>query len=276
VDIHREFAGRSVRHVFIKGPVLGRLLFGGEYLRYSGDLDVLADSRDFPAVHEGMLRLGFHPYLLWWQSLFGLSLRFTHRKDMVYVHPTSGIHVELHWKLDAVEPFLNGFDWGAKVATTREFHGEQVPVFPDSRDFLYLCFHAAKHHWERFQWLLDIAVLVRREDFNVEEVMAVAERQGFTGVVEEALRMSHMVFGVDAPSVAGRTMEVAGARAARRFVMQHFAPGPLRPLLRTWHGSFLYPRVSQRLRFWLDRITEWSFVKIPRLPAKADDRMKGP
>ena len=176
--------------------------------------------------------------------------------------------------LDEVKPFPNGFDWASPVIGAREFHGQRVPVFPAANDFVYLCFHAAKHHWERLQWLLDIAAWMRRPEFDLDEVVASAEREGFGPVVKEGVWWAHAVLGVK-PLMSRPVDPGEGARAARRFVVQHFGSPALRPLFRTWYGSVLYPRVSQRLRFWLDRLTEWAFVKIPRLHPTADEGGKG-
>ncbi len=267
VDLHREMGGRGVHHLFLKGPVLNQRLFGNEFLRYCGDVDMLVDHGSFEEAHAGMLRLGYIPLLLWWQRAFGLSVRRTHRKDVTYVHPPSGVFVEMHWKTDLVEVSLEGFDWKRDVSICR-FHGADVPVFPEDRDFLYLCLHAAKHHWARFRWLLDVAVMLRRPGFDPGVALALAERYGLGGVVEEALWMSQRVFGVEAAPAPGRALEVAGRRAEERFLADRFAFKPLRPLIRTWHGAKIYPRLGQRVTFWRVWLTEWVLVKLPGLPPK--------
>jgi hypothetical protein len=210
-DVHREFASRGVRHLFLKGPVLNRQLFRGEFLRYSGDLDVLIHRMDFAAADGGLRGLGFRPWLHWWQRLLGLPLRATHRKDVTYGSEAAGHVIELHWKTDLVETFLDGFDWDMGTARC-EFHGAQIPVLADPYNALYLSLHAAKHHWSRFRWLLDVSLFLRNRNVPIADVLELARRHGLETIVEEALYLSRRVFGVDCAS--GMTLPHAWSGAS--------------------------------------------------------------
>jgi hypothetical protein len=51
LTIHRAFAGESIRHLFLKGPILNSLLFGKGTLRYSRDLDILIEPESLNSLY---------------------------------------------------------------------------------------------------------------------------------------------------------------------------------------------------------------------------------
>ncbi|PIQ44197.1 MAG: hypothetical protein COW05_00550, partial [Gammaproteobacteria bacterium CG12_big_fil_rev_8_21_14_0_65_46_12] len=95
--IQQSLLDVGVKHLFLKGPLLGKQLFGDTLLRYSGDIDFLVPPSEIEKAHICMTQLGYTT---------DCSIKTMHRyakrktlgqKDTVYHHPGSPFRVELHW-----------------------------------------------------------------------------------------------------------------------------------------------------------------------------------
>src|SRR5262249_34309087 len=101
--IQRLFDNAGLPALFLKGSALALLAFGKLGLRSSQAIDVLVAREIFPAVTEQSVRAGFRrfdpPADI---SDAQLHLLMPLRKDLGFVHDSTGIRIELHWRL-----FLN-------------------------------------------------------------------------------------------------------------------------------------------------------------------------
>ena len=59
LDIHDFLQERHIPYVVLKGIPLNQQLYGNKMLKYSGDIDILVDKKDFLAAHTCLLELGY-------------------------------------------------------------------------------------------------------------------------------------------------------------------------------------------------------------------------
>jgi|GEM_PF-3330553 len=185
-DVQQVFQQHGVSHVFLKGPVLNKILWGRKMMRYSRDLDVLVLPREIFKANAALRLLGFQSELSE-KSLF-FHQRFsawTTKKDAAYWKKHVPYCLELHWKTHCTEfifPALKNM--------------ETLPQLTDEEHALYLCLHAAKHGWLRMIWLVDIVALVQKKQLDVLRVRALAKTRNITPVVEELILLAEQWLGV--------------------------------------------------------------------------------
>ena len=95
--------------------------------------------------HGGKKRLDIH-------------LRLSHQ--ITYSHPTKPIEIEF---LRSVKPQFYFSDvMLSKNHSSLKLGNQQINVLKDELHFVELCIHGAGHLWERLQWLMDIALFIKR------------------------------------------------------------------------------------------------------------------
>ncbi len=139
----------------IKGPALAQHAYGEIRLRPFSDLDILVLPGDLLKVSEVILEMGYccehslealrNPYIL------------EHFSDISFVHPETGLVIELHWKLFAFSSAIFGDTPTLfKHSSSLSLQGLKLRILDHEEEFLYLCIHAAKHRFERIEWINDL------------------------------------------------------------------------------------------------------------------------
>jgi hypothetical protein len=164
IRLLRLLDSHGIRALPFKGPTLAALAYGNLSLRQFGDLDILVRERDLKRAVELFTSAGYRTAspLDWsWKS----STPANRQKDLVLVRDDGRVSVELHWRLLGsrfTSPHNMKRIW--KRTETTSIAGSRVYCLPKNELLLYLCMHGSKHHWERIQWISDIAELVRTID----------------------------------------------------------------------------------------------------------------
>ena len=179
-DVREAFRAKNITHTFLKGPDLNRMLWGGQMMRYSGDLDVLIAPKDIFIANAILAHLKFKP------ELSEKSLRFhqicskmTTKKDACYVNQSLGLHIELHWKTYCTEFLI-----------------KPNQAMDDITYALYLCLHAAKHGWSRLIWLVDIIALIQVKQLDILQLRALAKSRHITPVIDEVILLAEQWLGI--------------------------------------------------------------------------------
>src|ERR1700729_1877749 len=157
----RLFREREIDLRIFKGIPLAITAFQDPALRDAGDIDLLVAEKDIFKAGEILETQGyvrFEPQA----RLTPRRLRsyFAHQKDFSYEHPTTGMVIDLHWRL-----FRNSFlPANARLEEVGEdwihLGSERIPTLPAQRLLLYLCVHGALDGWLRLKWLADISALM--------------------------------------------------------------------------------------------------------------------
>ncbi len=177
-EVSRAF-GDDPRFLLLKGEPLEKLLFGGKYLRATGDVDLLVLPGDLECARDRLQSIGYRP-------LSDEEPRMWVHNQQAFQHREHGVVVELHWSV--AEPGIS------QPATWRLFEtripfefsdGLTVEVLrPDWLFFqLVLHFH---HHMGFAKGLLDIAGWCDRfgERFDTTQMLDRARRLGMFGMVQ--------------------------------------------------------------------------------------------
>ncbi len=143
-----------------KGPTLAAAAYGNLALRQAGDLDILIHQRDLTRAEDLFTGNGYRRRA----APAGLRKAILQKAvlwEADFVHD-AGSAIDLHWGL---LPKYFAFPvslercWARCQAVT--LSGAIVATLAPEDLLLFLCLHGAKHHWERLQWVCDIAGLVR-------------------------------------------------------------------------------------------------------------------
>ena len=148
--LQRLFDKADLPVIFVKGSSLSMLAFGGLGLTGGQDIDLLVPREALAAAMELIASAGYRrfdppPDI----SDTQLQLLLPLRKDFGFVHQTTGLRLELHWRL-----FLNPH---AMVEDSIMAAARDVPLTETARLrtlgeedlFAYLCMHGALHWWYR-------------------------------------------------------------------------------------------------------------------------------
>jgi hypothetical protein len=133
--------------VSLKGPCLAERLYGDAALRTCYDLDLLVRQTDLARTERLLTDIGFLPdgdaddYHRRWRR--------------------NAVILEVHHSLDNPQAFdfdMEGI-WARTLLT--QFQGVPIRLLGPSDEMLYLCFHAARHRFERLCLIFDLVLAFR-------------------------------------------------------------------------------------------------------------------
>jgi hypothetical protein len=212
--IKRLLAEAGLPGLFIKGTTLAVLAFGELGLRAAKDIDLLVPQETLPAATALILGAGYRrfdppPDV----SDAQLRLLMPLRKDLGFVHQSSRLQIELHWRL-----FLNPHAM-ADTSIVKESRlvplagAEGLRTLGEEDLFAYLCMHGALHWWNRLKWLADInALLSSTPEDGVERLVRAAKTRGVGRAAAQALVLCRNVLQAPLSSALMATLEKKATR----------------------------------------------------------------
>lgn len=192
---------QGIAYVFFKGLPLNQLLYDHHCLRRSRDLDLLLTSKDLPRVHDHLIQQGFELRTEFSpkQLLASKQLREIY-KELSYFHPHDQTVIELHIQLTRLGNL--GLDCTQeKIKTFLSLGDQKIACYVPEAHFFYLCVHAAMHHWQRFQWLVDLAVFWQRIPLNWNQVEQFFQTHHMKRPLLEAKMLLKSQFGIELPTL---------------------------------------------------------------------------
>jgi hypothetical protein len=122
------------------------------------------------------------------------------RKDLGYVHETTGVRIELHWRLFLNPHVMGGAPLMQASRVVPLTGSEGLRTLGEEDLFAYLCMHGALHWWYRLKWLADInALLAAASEDKVERLVRAAEARGAGRAVAQALLLCRRLLGTPLP-----------------------------------------------------------------------------
>ena len=203
--LQRLFDEAHLPVLFVKGSSLAMLAFGNLGLSGSQDIDLLVPREALPAAMELVARAGYcrsnpPPGTSDTQLRQLLPLR----RDLGFVHQTTGLQMELHWRLFANQ---HAMAEDTIMAASREVlltNTRGLRTLGDEDLFAYLCMHGALHCWNRLKWLADVnALLASMPEARLEGLVRAAEVRRTGLAVAQALLLCRRLFGT---TLSGRLM----------------------------------------------------------------------
>jgi hypothetical protein len=157
-----------------KGPTLGLQLYGDASLRSSVDLDVAVPRASYPAARAALLSHGLAPR-------GGHSPRqertlFRWLGHASFGHGTEEF-VELHWRFAPLQfPFALTPERALERASRARLAGQPVALMAPDDLAATLAMHAARHLFERLEWLAGVTRLLLAADAEPAALVAHAGR----------------------------------------------------------------------------------------------------
>jgi len=180
------FNTNGIKAIFLKGPMLGREIYGDISQRTCGDLDILIPIEDLETIHK-LLEIDGYVKDEYIQSVLE-DWKWRHH-HVTYHHTTKNIKVEIHWRLNpgpGKEPSFYEL-WNRK----RKSLLSNSPIFFLGREdlFLFLVSHGARHGWSRLRWLLDIQRMIG-QGIDWQEIRTLVKKHNNYYVVGQSIILS--------------------------------------------------------------------------------------
>lgn len=171
---------QNIKVMLLKGPVLSYELYGDLAHRTSKDLDLLINIGD---VDASLIALEEAGYTKKYDTPFIMEGWKWKDHHISMFHPEHRTQIEVHWKLNPS---------GAKDITFQELWnrrqtitlvGHEVSYLGKEDLFMYLVSHGARHGWFRLRWLMDIDLIIRKDNTfdNFEYYAELHESKFYTG-----------------------------------------------------------------------------------------------
>lgn len=244
--VSQLFHHHQVKTIFLKGPILGKELYGDISMRTSGDLDVLVPLQSIETVDGLLSKEGYVKDDYFSTVLNDWKWRHHH---VTYFHPQRQIKLEIHWRLSpgpGREPSFTDL-WNRK----RQSSISTVPIYMLGKEdlFMFLISHGARHGWSRLRWLADIHRLVLQGQ-NWKRLYSILRKYEMLHLTGQALLLSSKLFHTplnqEMKECAGKQEAVRLANKTifyfERLVNLHTEP--LSPEVSTYHRNYLYSMKS--------------------------------
>lgn len=252
-----------------KGPALAQLAYGDITLRQYCDLDILIKKSDIRRSIAILEADQYIPEIV----LAASSEAFFNCVNVIGLGKI--IRIEIHWELlsknyaiDWREEFL----W--ETLDTTAINGIAVPVLADKVHLLYLCAHAAKHLFERLEWISDIDRFIRsKPDLSWAELFEDAQNTGIERILLLSLYLCHTLFASPLPeNIKAKILKDHTVKALGQHINDvHFSTSGLQGKS---YGRFsllwrMRENFSDRIRFsyravFAPKLDDFKFVELPR------------
>jgi hypothetical protein len=229
-------AERGLRFIALKGFTLSLRLYGNPFIREAFDLDLLVPAQDTGRFQDAVLALQCRElYPVSHLSLRQQAILERYHQERKFLHGPSGTMLEVHHRLEP-NRFLIGTDFEALWSgrETVSWGGTAVAVLGEEDLVHSLIIHAARHGWERWKWLADLAALAGKADADrLARWRGRAAREGNADIFDSWLLLSRAVLASPLPAQAleaarqNRRASALAARALRLSGQDHEPSGLL-------------------------------------------------
>ncbi len=246
-----------------KGPVLADLVFGNVSLRQFADLDILVREEDVRQAKKLLIVDGYRPEFQLEGKAEQEHIRFEHAFQFQRAHP--GFVIELHWRFGSINQVFPVDTRDAWMRLERRsFQGRTIHSLSREDLLLYLFVHGAKHGWDRLEWIVCVAELVRiSKSLDWDALHRRAANSGALRTLSLALLLANDFSLMPLPATVEKKMAAdKTARKLARQIREHlFLPEPEHARRQIYRHAF-YLRTRER---WTDRarIVFHSSMRVP-------------
>ena len=257
--LQRLFNEANLPALFVKGAALAMLAFNNLGVRAGQDIDVLVPCETLPAAVTLVSRAGYRRFDPL-PSISEAQLRMVMplRKDFGFVHESTGLRIELHWRL-FLNPHAMTEDSIMEASRVVPLTGsEGLRTLGEEDLFAYLCMHGALHWWYRLKWLADVnALLAGASEDGVARLVGAAEVRGAGRAATQALLLCRRLLGTPLPDhlmatlAKGATVRWLEATALRAMTAGKGELEPREQRFGTTRGSLSTFLLGRSWRYWL-------------------------
>ena len=197
---HLEKAG--IDHLFVKGLAIARLAYGGIDLKKGWDIDLLVSPDNVDRTGDLLFGLRYVRTLPGEDAPADAAAAWRARvKEEIWTHESSGVPVELHWRLVDNPRLLPGVGMTSPRQKIEIVPGIQLATLADEPLFAYLCVHGASSAWFRMKWIADLnAFVAGRTAAELERLHRSAVALGAGRTSAAALLLIERLFGRPLPA----------------------------------------------------------------------------
>ena len=256
-----SFREAGMEALVVKGPALSARAYGDASMRRYEDVDLLVRQRDVTRFAELMTGRGY-------ESKVPLSAiaAGTVPGEYVFRWPNTNRRIELHTEQTLryfPRPLPVGEFFKRKISLS--FDARTVPALCAEDELLLDCIHSAKHFWERFMWIADVAALVsRQKNLDWDRAFLTARQVGAERMLCLGLLLATETLQVKLPGEIERVIrsdqgaQRLAAEITRRLPSGRFARRTLleRASFRVRMRGALLPGLSYLLRLTLSPTEE--------------------
>jgi hypothetical protein len=181
-----------------KGAVLAETIYGDLCLREFTDLDIIVHSMDVSKAADILSARGY-------QAQFTdedfRSTFLGHQGAYVFLHPQTGVLVDLHWQLSwNGEPFsLEAAEIWPRLSEAM-IAGRKVPTLVGEDLALLLAAHGTKEGWKYLKWVCDFAELLRKcHSLNWTSIFEQAKRSNCSRALQLAIILASTLLNAPVP-----------------------------------------------------------------------------
>lgn len=200
--LRRHLTNAGIDHLFVKGLALARLAYGGIHLKKGWDIDLLVSPDDVDRTGNLLSGLGYARTLPGEDAPADAVAAWRARvKEEIWTHQSSGVPVELHWRLVDNPRLLSGVGMTSPRQKVEIVPGIQLATLADEPLFAYLCVHGASSAWFRLKWIADLnAFVAGRTAAELERLHRSAVALGAGRTSAAALLLIERLFGRPLPA----------------------------------------------------------------------------
>ena len=247
------FRDAGIEILATKGPVLSMRCYGDPALRQYNDLDFIVRTKDIGASTGIMTAVGYEPRI----SLHAIAAqRFP--GEYAFRRPGTDFLIEFHTEHTfRYHPRRLNIDKAFANKTYVNVEQRRVPALSTEDEFILICIHAAKHLWERFAWVADVAALLTRNpEMNWERLESAASEVGAERMLRVGLSLAANMLGAPLHLQASTYLrnDRTATRMAEEIALAFSAPATPQPgvlrraLFRVKMRGGLLPGLSYLLR----------------------------
>jgi hypothetical protein len=231
--------GEGIEVVTYKGPLLGEMAYGDLCLRQFCDIDLFLRRKDILRARDILRAMGFEPEFVLSPKEEVLYLEY--ESEYTLHHPGTGVSVELHWRV-APRQVCNALSedelWNSPASAL--LLNRSVRTFATAENLLVLAVHnGSKHHWERLEWIVDVALLAGNgAGIDWGDLLDRTRRAGMKRILLLGLRLARDLLGAEFPPTVqeeigrDRALKTLEGEVVRRlFALTPPEPGKLEHFL---------------------------------------------
>jgi hypothetical protein len=263
-----------IQALAFKGPALSRSAYGDITLRQFGDLDILIQRSDIPAMIDLLTADRYVPELALDTKM---KETFLSALNVIgFYKSATNVLIEVHWELLSKNYAIT---WDQKALWTQKrntvsINGTDIPLLPPEEHLLYLCVHGSKHLFERLEWVCDIDRSIRADpDINWDYLLNEAEKRGIQRMFFLGLALCQQFFGLSLPDNIRNEMEKDQTlpKLISKIIEIHFSQSAKQGKS---YGTFgllwsMRENLSDRLRFaryafFAPKFDDFNFIQLPK------------
>lgn len=206
-QLGRKLQAQGIDALFLKGVTVAILAYGEAALRHAKDIDLLVLE---PRLEEAIALLhaaGYRPgFDLDKVTPERRTLWFRYAKSMDWLHPVTGVQLELHWRLTDLSMMQHEPEPG-DLQSVRVAPNCELATLAGDVLLAYLCVHGGAHGWMRLKWLADVRALLPEDPAACEATYRRLLAMGAGRAAGQALLLCHDLLDLPLSAALVRELE---------------------------------------------------------------------